>query len=54
MVFITDIASPYYAEEGRILAILVNKHARSPDKYDVVFSNGRSVEFWDAQLKVKR
>jgi len=53
VVNITDIASPYYSEEGRILAILVNRHARSPDKYEVVFAEGRSATFWDAQLEMK-
>ena len=53
IVHITDIASPYYSEEGRILAILVDRRAHSPDKYDVVFADGRSATFWDAQLKMK-
>jgi hypothetical protein len=50
-VSITDGASPYYAEEGRVLAVLVNKHAATPHKYDVVFADGRSESFWGGQLK---
>jgi hypothetical protein len=37
-VFITDIASSCHGEEGRILAVLVNKHEGTPD----VFGDGRS------------
>src|SRR5215468_3882642 len=33
---------PVTVEEGRILAILVNGHEGTPDKYDVVFGDGRS------------
>jgi hypothetical protein len=51
VVHITDTASPYYAKEGRILAILVNRREHSPEKYDVVFADGRSVTFCDAQLE---
>ena len=56
VVHIADVASPYYAAEGRILAILVNKQVGSPNKYDlydVVFSDGHSSTFWDAQLEMK-
>ena len=53
LVHITDVSSPYYAEQGRILAILVTKEAHSPAGYEVVFSDGRSATFWDAQLEVK-
>src|SRR5437762_8503354 len=53
VVSITDRASPCYGEEGRVLAVLVNKHAGKPDKYDVVFADGRSEAFWDAQLRGK-
>jgi hypothetical protein len=53
VVFITDGASPYYTEEGRVLAVLVNKHGALPHKYDVVFADGRSESFWSGQLKGK-
>jgi hypothetical protein len=52
-VSITDGASPYYTEEGRVLAVLVNKHGAMPHKYDVVFADGRSESFWGGQLKGK-
>jgi hypothetical protein len=53
VVLITDGASPYYTEEGRVLAVLVNKHGATPHKYDVVFADGRSGAFWGGQLKGK-
>jgi hypothetical protein len=53
LVHITDVSSPYYAEQGRILAILISKHAHSPDRYDVVFADGRSAAFGNAQLELK-
>ena len=53
LVHISDVSSPHYAELGRILAILINKHAHSADRYDVVFADGRSVTFLDAQLGMK-
>jgi hypothetical protein len=53
VVHITDTASPYYSEEGHILAILVNRRAHSPEKYDVVFADGRSATFGDGQLEMK-
>jgi len=39
---IADIASPYYAEEGPDLGDSGWKTSDIPDKYDVVFSDGRS------------
>lgn len=53
IVYITDNRSPYYSEEGRILAHLVSKHPHIPDKYDVVFADGRNEIFGDGQFKVK-
>jgi len=53
LVHITDVSSPYYAEQCRILAILITKHTHSLDSYDVVFADGRSATFWDAQLEMK-
>jgi hypothetical protein len=52
-VYVRDRISPFYPEEGRILAILVNKKGHSPDQYDVVFADGHSAVFWDAQLDMK-
>ena len=49
-VYITDSRSPYYSQQGRILAHLVGKHAHLPDEYDVVFADGRSVTFGAGQL----
>jgi hypothetical protein len=54
VVSVTDNASPYYADEGRILAVLLSKHGGTPVKYDVVFADGRSETFWDVQLKGSR
>jgi hypothetical protein len=56
VVHITDSASPYYREEGRILAVLVAKYKYSteiPDSYDVVFADGHSATFWNAQMEMK-
>jgi hypothetical protein len=53
IVYVTDNRSPYYSEEGRILAHLVSKHSHVPDKYDVVFADGRNEIFGDGQLKMK-
>jgi hypothetical protein len=50
---ITDGSSPYCTEEGRVLAVLVNKHGATPHKYDVVFGDGRSESFWGGQLQGK-
>ena len=52
-VYITDNRSPYYSQEGRILAHLVSKNAHIPDEYDVVFADGRNETFGDGQLKMK-
>jgi hypothetical protein len=52
-VYVRDAISPFYSEEGRILAVLVNKQEHSPDQYDVVFADGHSEVFWDAQLDMK-
>ena len=49
-VYIIDNRSPYYSQQGRILAHLVGKHAHVPDEYDVVFADGRSATFGAGQL----
>ena len=49
-VCVIDNGSPYYSQEGRILAHLVGKHAHIPDEYDVIFADGRSAMFWAGQL----
>ena len=52
-VYIIDNRSPYYSEQGRILAHLASKHPHLPDKYDVIFADGRSATFLGGQLKTK-
>ena len=49
-VYIIDNRSPYYSQQGHILAHLVGKHSRIPDEYDVIFADGRSAMFWAGQL----
>jgi hypothetical protein len=53
-VYIIDNGSPYYSQEGLILAHLVSKHAHLPDKYDVIFADGRSATFSGGQFKNDR
>ena len=52
-VYIIDNRSPYHSEQGRILAHLASKHPHLPDKYDVIFADGRSATFSGSQLKMK-
>ena len=52
-VYIIDSRSPYHSEQGRILAHLASKHPHLPDKYDVIFADGRSATFSRSQIKVK-
>jgi hypothetical protein len=49
-VYIIDHRSPYFSQEGRVLARLIGKHAHVPDEYDVVFADGRSARFGAGQL----
>jgi hypothetical protein len=53
-VCIIDNRSPYYSQEGLISAHLVSKHAHLPDKYDVIFADGRSATFSGGQLKMTK
>ncbi len=49
-VYIIDDRSPYHSEQGRILAHLVSERPHLPDKYDVIFADGRSATFSGSQL----